>query len=101
MKKAQRERKKKEGQNIALVQNSDSEISSSDEENLDRQGSGRKKPKQRAFNALEDPSKAFKELIPGKEKGKENSNGSGIENRVKNELPVTVGDAQDDGESAI
>jgi hypothetical protein len=71
MKKEQRERKKKEGQNIELVQNSDDEISSSDEEALDRRGKGRKKtPRQRAFEALEDPGKALKDMIPG-EKGKE------------------------------
>ena len=71
MKKEQRERKKKEGQNIELVQNSDDDISSSDEEALDRRGKGRKKtPKQRAFEALEDPGKALKDMIPS-EKGKE------------------------------
>ena len=68
MKEEQRDRKKKEGQNIELVQNSDDEISSSDEETLDKKGKGRKKtPRQKAFEALEDPGKAFKEIIPGGE----------------------------------
>jgi len=70
MKDQQRERKTKEGQNVELVQNSDDEISSSDEEALDRKKKGSKKTsRQRAFDALEDPSKAVKDLIPG-EKGK-------------------------------
>lgn len=68
MKEEQRERKKKEGQDIDLVQNSDDEISSSDEETLDKKGKGRKKtPRQAAFEALEDPGKAFKEILPGGE----------------------------------
>jgi hypothetical protein len=67
----QRERKKKEGENVELVQNSDDEISSSDEEALDKKRKGQKKTrKQRAFDALEDPGKAMKELIPG-ERGRE------------------------------
>jgi len=67
----QRERKKKEGGNVVLVQNSDDEISSSDEEALDKKMKGQKKTrKQRAYDALEDPGKAMKELIPG-EKGRE------------------------------
>jgi len=70
MKKQQRERKKKEGENVQMVQNSDDEISSSDEENLAKHGKAKKTKKQRAFDALEDPGKAAKELIPG-EKGKE------------------------------
>jgi hypothetical protein len=71
MKDQQRERKKKEGQNLELVQNSDDDISSSDEEALERKKKGKKKtPRQRAFEALEDPGKAVKDLIPG-EKGKE------------------------------
>jgi hypothetical protein len=100
MKKAQRELKKKEGQNIQLVQNSDSEISSSDEENLDRHRSGKKKPRQFAFEALEDPSKAMKEIIPGGN-GHGHGHGDGIVDRVKNDPPATKGDAEDHGESAV
>ncbi len=73
MKKQQLEHKKKEGRNVEMVQNSDDEISSSDEENLSRHGKGRKTTKQRAFDALEDPKKVAKELkdlIPG-EKGRQ------------------------------
>lgn len=71
MKDEQRERKKKEGRNIELVQNSDDEISSSDEEALDKKHKEKKKTtRQRAFDALEDPSRAAKDLIPG-EKGRE------------------------------
>ena len=68
MKDGQRARKKKEGQNVELVQNSDDEISSSDEEALARkgQGQGKKKTrKQMAFDTLEDPAKAMKSVIPG------------------------------------
>ena len=54
MKDEQRQRKKKEGETVEMVQNSDDEISSSDEETLDRKGQGRKKtPRQKAFDALE------------------------------------------------
>jgi hypothetical protein len=71
MKDEQRERKKKEGQNVDFVQNSDDDISSSDEETLDRKGKGRgKTPRQKAFETLEDPGKAIKDMIPG-EKGRE------------------------------
>ena len=47
MKDEQRERKKREGRNVDLVQNSDDEISSSDEERLDKKGKGRGKMLQR------------------------------------------------------
>lgn len=70
MKEEQRERKKKEGQNVTMVQNSDDDISSSDEEALAAAGRPKKTKKQRAFEAVEDPSQAFKDLIPG-EKGRE------------------------------
>jgi hypothetical protein len=66
MKDGQRERKKKEGEKVVLVQHSDDEISSSDEEALERKGKGLKKSRrQQAFDALEDPGKAAKDLIPG------------------------------------
>lgn len=67
MKEGQRERKKKEGKNITMVQNSDDEISSSDEEMLDDRT--KKSGKQRALDALENPKGAVKDLLPG-EKGK-------------------------------
>lgn len=68
MKEEQRERKKREGQNIQMIQNSDDDdISSSDEEALDRHG--KKTAKQRALDALEDPSRAAKDLLHG-DKGK-------------------------------
>jgi hypothetical protein len=70
MKDQQRNRKKKEGQNVDLVQNSDENISSSDEENLNNKGKKKKTTRTRAFEALEDPSQAFKDLIPG-EKGRQ------------------------------
>ena len=69
MKKQQQERKKKEGKPVRLVQDSDGEISSSDESALGRHGKSRK---QRAFDILEDPARAVKEienLLPG-EKGR-------------------------------
>ncbi|KAF4630661.1 hypothetical protein G7Y89_g7474 [Cudoniella acicularis] len=68
MKEGQRERKKKEGKNLHLVQNSDDEISSSDEEQLNDPTKKTKKAK--AFQALENPKGAMKDLIPG-EKGRE------------------------------
>lgn len=68
MKKDQREWKKKEGQNVHMLQNSDGDISSSDEEAL-ASGSPKKTKRQRAFEAIEDPGAAMKDLIPG-EKGK-------------------------------
>jgi len=79
MKEQQSERKKKEGQQVEMVQNSDDDISSSDEEALTRHRSGKKKTKrQMAYDALEDPSKALKEVMPGKGKGTENEvNGKG------------------------
>lgn len=72
MKDQQRERKKKEGENVQLVQNSDDEISSSDEESLDDMAGGRRKKggKERVVDALEDPGKAIKDYIPG-HKGRE------------------------------
>ncbi|KAG9248522.1 hypothetical protein BJ878DRAFT_412519 [Calycina marina] len=64
----QREKKKAEGQNVEMVQDSDGDISSSDEEALAEHGSGRKKSKrERVFAALEDPSSALKH--GGKENG--------------------------------
>ena len=70
MKKAQKERKEKEGENVQMVQDSDGDISSSDEEHLRRNGTGKKSRRQRAFDTLEDPARAVKGLFPG-EKGKE------------------------------
>jgi len=71
MKDEQRERKKKEGKNVKMVQNSDDEISSSDEEALEKSNKRKgKTARQRALDALEDPERAMKDLIPG-EKGKE------------------------------
>jgi hypothetical protein len=70
MKESQRERKKKEGSNIQVLQGSDDEsISSSDEEDLNNMAGGkrRKTGKQRIYEALEDPGQAFKSLIPGEE----------------------------------
>lgn len=67
MKEEQTARKKKEGHNIQMVQNSDDDISSSDEEALEKR---KKTKRQRAYEALEDPGKAVKDLIPG-EKSKE------------------------------
>lgn len=75
MKDEQREMKKKQGQNVDLVQNSDDEISSSDEEALDKHSRNLKgqrqhrSAKQKAYKALEDPAEVLKEAIPG-EKGR-------------------------------
>lgn len=90
MKKEQVERKRKEGDNIQVVQNSDDEISSSDESDLDEMAGGKRKKsgKQRAYDALEDPSQAFKDLIPG-EKG-----------RSDREARETAGDRAELGEGS-
>jgi hypothetical protein len=64
----QREMKKSQGENVHLVQNSDDEISSSDEEALDRHvGGKRRSRKQKAYAALEDPRGAIKKAMPGGE----------------------------------
>jgi len=63
MKEGQRERKKREGQNVELVQNGD-------EKTLAEKGGRKKTPRQKAFEALENPGKAARDLIPG-EKGRE------------------------------
>jgi hypothetical protein len=66
----QREMKKTQGQNVHLVQNSDDDISSSDEEALDRHAGGKHRSrKQKAYQVLEDPRGAIKEAIPD-EKGR-------------------------------
>jgi hypothetical protein len=80
MKDEQRERKKKEGKNVHMVQNSDGEISSSDEENLAR---GTKTRKQMAFDALEDPRKVVKELLPGGKGREEREQRETAEDRVE------------------
>jgi hypothetical protein len=88
MKDEQRERKKKEGRNPQIVQNSDGEISSSDKEDLARPRKETKR--QRAFDVLEDPGKAAKELMPG---------GKGREEREERE---TEGDRVEvDGERSV
>jgi hypothetical protein len=66
MKDEQRAIKKTQGQNVDLVQNSDDDISSSDEEALDRHTRGKHRSRrQKAYRALEDPHGALKETIPG------------------------------------
>jgi len=66
MKKEQVNRKKKEGSNVQMVQDSDGEISSSDEEELDRNGGGTKKSKKgQAYEVLEDPRGVFEKLRGG------------------------------------
>lgn len=70
MKEEQRTRKKKEGENIQMVQNSDDDISSSDEEALARRP-GKKTKKMRAYEALENPRQAAKDIIPGRERKSE------------------------------
>lgn len=73
-KEQQRERKKKEGKNIEMVQNSDSEISSSDEERLDDHT--KKSGKEKLYMAMENPREAAREMMPGGKKGGE-GNGEG------------------------
>jgi hypothetical protein len=62
MKDGQRER-----ENVTMVQNSDDEISSSDEERLDARAGKKKTGKQRAFEALENPRGAAKGSYSGGE----------------------------------
>lgn len=69
MKKQQTERKKKEGKNVQMVQDSDGDFSSSDEERL---GKGRGKTKKaRAYEALEDPRGTFGRIRNGPTKERE------------------------------
>jgi hypothetical protein len=89
MKEGQRERKKKEGQNVTMVQNSDDDISSSDEEALASASGAKKTKKQRAFEAVEDPGKALKAMIPG-EKGREERE----ENETAGDAPERSGQVQ-------
>jgi hypothetical protein len=76
MKNEQRRIKKDEGEPVELIQNSDGEVSSSDEEALDAHSKnlrGEKRhrsTKQKAYQALEDPRGALKDKIPG-ERGRE------------------------------
>lgn len=66
MKDEQRDIKKTQGQTVDLVQNSDDDISSSDEEALDGHTRGKHRSrKQEAYRALEDPRGVMKETIPG------------------------------------
>lgn len=70
-KQQQRDFKKKQGKDLRVVQDSDDEISSSDEERLDRLDAGGKKTKKaRVFDAVEDPKTAMKDLIPGEKSRK-------------------------------
>lgn len=66
----QRMIKKKQGKNLIVVQNSDGEISSDDEEALQDHGQGKKSKRARAFAAIEDPAGTVKDILPG-EKGRE------------------------------
>jgi hypothetical protein len=82
MKAEQRERKTKEGANIDLIQNSDDEISSSDEETLERKKGGRMQtPRQKAFEGLEDPAKVVKQRCFWEEREREQreTEGNGTE----------------------
>ncbi|KAJ5032481.1 uncharacterized protein L3040_009085 [Drepanopeziza brunnea f. sp. 'multigermtubi'] len=81
MKEGQRERKKKEGKTITMVQHSDDDISSSDEEALDNHS--KKTTKQRAFDALEDPGKAAKDIIHGVKGKREKEERETLEDRAE------------------
>lgn len=64
----QREMKETQGENVRLMQNSDDDINSSDEEALDRHVRGKPRSrKQKAYQALEDPWGALKKAVPGGE----------------------------------
>lgn len=78
----QREMKKTQGQSVQIVQNSDDDISSSDEEALNRHvGEKHRSRKQKAYEALEDPRGALRNAIPG---------GSGRMEREKKETTEDV-----------
>jgi hypothetical protein len=81
MKEEQRARKKKEGTNVNMVQNSDDDISSSDEERLNN--TGKKTKRQKAFDALEDPAKAAKEMMPGGKGREEREERETAEDRIE------------------
>lgn len=61
----QREIKKKQGKNIVVADNSDGEISSSDEERLDDITRGKKTGKSKLFETVENPKSALKSVMPG------------------------------------
>jgi hypothetical protein len=81
-KQEQREIKKKQGKQIDLIQNSDDEISSSDEEALDRREKANRKAKAKTnprtllYEALEDPKKALRDVIPGEKDSKHEAQGN-------------------------
>lgn len=63
MKQHQRERKKMEARHSQMIQASDSDISSSDEEHLVKRAHGMTGKRDRIYAALEDPKKAIKNFI--------------------------------------
>ncbi|CAG8960843.1 hypothetical protein HYFRA_00002380 [Hymenoscyphus fraxineus] len=75
-KEGQREKKKAEGKNITMVQNSDDEISSSDEEGLEDHINTKKSGKEKLFHALENPKEAAREMMPGGHHKEGNGEGS-------------------------
>jgi len=84
----QHEMKKTQGKNVNLVQNSDGDISSSDEEALDRHAGGKHtSKKEKAYQALEDPIGAVKDVIPGESGRKERGKKETIEDIAGKELP--------------
>lgn len=91
MKKQQVERKKKEGKNVQMVQDSDGDFSSSDEERLGK-GKGKTK-KARAYEALEDPRGALDRIRNGGRKEREEREEEG--DRVEVEDGKDVGTADD------
>jgi hypothetical protein len=84
MKKDQREFKKKQGQNIQVLQISDDEMSSSDEEEMDNRISGKTRMSKhaRVYEALEDPETALKTLLQGERQSKLRE-GGGEENMAE------------------
>lgn len=105
------ERKKKEGKTLQLVQDSDGEISSSDEEELGK-GPGKSK-KSQMYEALEDPKAMLNQLRGGgraqreereEEDDKAETQGDRTEgNRTQDQPKTEKGDlaqGQDGGKSA-
>ncbi|RDL34631.1 uncharacterized protein BP5553_07759 [Venustampulla echinocandica] len=75
MKEGQREKKKKEGKHIRIIQNSDDDLSSSDEERLNDEN--KKSGREKALNALENPKGAAKELMAGLKHKSDNAEAAG------------------------
>jgi len=85
MKTEQRERKKTEGEGMQFVQDSDGEISSSDEEDLDRATGAKASKKQKAKNKVKQPKTKLGQWVQGdkeREQREEEDDMAGMKNEA-------------------